>query len=130
MSGVAGTAPSGRQHGDRPERLRHAPALDHQAGQASGPLEIALGARRQLAGHELLGRAAAERADDLAAQLGLAHAVPIVLDALQGHPEGLSVRDDKDLPHHLGAGEQDAEQGVAGRAGAARALVSPSARPG
>ena len=53
-----------RDHGHEPDDVRHAPAPDHLAGDVRHLLEVGLGARRDVAVDQLLGGAAAERADD------------------------------------------------------------------
>ena len=54
-----------REHRDRPDRLAHAPAADHLAGDRGELLDVGLGAGRDRAVDDLLGDAAAERDLDL-----------------------------------------------------------------
>ena len=91
-------------------------------------LEVGLGAGGHVAVDDLLGRAAAERADDPAAQVVRVVAVAVGLRALERDAERLAARDDRDLAHRVGAGLEHAEQRVAGLVvGGALALLGARA---
>ena len=77
-------------------------------------LEVGLGAGGDVAVDDLLGRAAAQRADDPAAQVLGVVAVAVGLGALEGDAQRPAARHDRDLAHRVGARLEHAEHGVAG----------------
>src|SRR5207342_2503286 len=85
--------------GARPELLGHAPAGDHPLGGVGRLVEVVLGAGRDLAEDELLGRAAAQVLGEVVEQLG-PRAHELVLARQRDHvAEGHAAPDDRDLVH-------------------------------
>ena len=103
-----------REHRHEADDVGHAPAPDHLARDARDLLEVGLGAGRDVAVDELLGRAPAERADDPALEVARVVAVAVGRRRLERHAERAPARDDRDLADRVGARLEHAEHGVAG----------------
>ena len=86
-----------------PMRAAHPPAPDHLARDLGQLLDVGLGARRQVAVDDLLGRSAAERDLDLRAQLLLRVVEAVGVRGRERHAERHAARDDRDLAHRVGA---------------------------
>ena len=95
------------------ERIAHAPAGHHAACDAGGLFDIAFGPGRAGAVDDLLGGAAAENTGDTGAQIGFRIVVAVAVGPLIGHPEGLAARHDGHPVDRIGAGDHQAEDGVA-----------------
>ena len=72
-------------------------------------LDVALGAGRLAAVHDLLCRASAEHTDDARAQIRLGEVVSIRVGPLVRHAERLPARNDRDSVHWIGAGYDESE---------------------
>ena len=81
----------------------HPPAPDHSARDLGELLEVRLRTRRQVAEDDLLGRAAAECDLDLRAQLLLRIVEAVRVGRRERDAEREPARDDRDLPHRVGA---------------------------
>ena len=86
-----------------PEPRAHAPAGDHLPRQVGRLLHVVLGAGGARSEDQLLGHAAAHRADDARVQVLLAVAVPIVLRSLVGDAQRHAVRHDRHPVDRVGA---------------------------
>src|SRR5215813_13719452 len=96
-----------------PEFVRHAPLADHPTRHLRGLLEIIAGPGRELVQHDLLRDPAAQQDRDLVDE-GFPRVVVLVVERqLLGEPEGSAARDDRDLVHGIGAGQEVGDQRVA-----------------
>src|SRR2546426_1639652 len=96
-----------------PEFLRHAPLADHLARHLRGLLEIIPGPGRELVQHDLLRGPAAQQDRDPVDEVFPRVVVLVVERQLLGEPEGPAARDDRDLVHGIGAGQEVGDQRVA-----------------
>src|SRR5690606_39639302 len=79
--------PVAGQDGERADLLRHAPAAHHAPGDHGDLFEVALGAGGDDAVDDVLGRHAAERPGDAAAQVALVVGVAVGLGCGEGDAE-------------------------------------------
>src|SRR3989454_1886457 len=96
-----------------PEFLRHAPLADHLARHRRGLREIIAGPGRELVQHDLLRGPAAQQDRDPVDEVFPRVVVFVVERQLLGEPEGPAARDDRDLVHGIGAGQEVGDQRVA-----------------
>ena len=104
----------GRQHRQRADALRHAPAADHRARDPRHHFEVAFGAGRDQIEHFLLGGHPAQRADDAPAQIVGIEAVAVGFRRGERDAEGAPARNDRHLAHRVGSRLEHAEQCMAG----------------
>ena len=103
-----------RKHRHRADGVGHPPAAHHPLGDVRDLLQVRLGPGGDVAVDDLLGRPAAEGADDPPAQVVGPVAVAVGVGRLERHAERPAAGDDRDLPHRVGPGMSMPEQGVAG----------------
>ena len=77
-------------------------------------LDVGLGAGGQVAEHDLLGAATAERDLDLGEQVALVEVEAVGVGRREGDAERLAAGDDRDLAHGVGAGGEHPDDRVAG----------------
>ena len=97
----------------RAEHVGHAVARDHVARHLRRALEVVRGAGGHLVHEHLLGDAAAEQHRDDVQHVVAVHAVAVVLRQLHRHAQRAAARDDRDLVHRVGLGQQPRDDRVA-----------------
>ena len=98
----------------RAHLVGHAVARDHVARDLGGALEVVRRAGRHLVHEELFGDAPAEQHGDHVQHVLAVHAVAVLLRQLHRHAERAAARDDRDLVHGVGLGQQPRDDRVAG----------------
>jgi hypothetical protein len=101
-------------HCQRPDRLGHTPPTDHVARDLGQLLDVRLRACGDLAEHDFLGHAPAQRDVDASQQLPVLVAEAIRVRRREGHPQRHPARDDRDLSHRVGALGEHADHRVTG----------------
>src|SRR4051794_25683450 len=99
--------------GNRIELVAHAPARYHLASEVGGLLDVVLGAGGAGAIDYLFGSPAAQGADYSSTQISFWVVIAIVLGPLVGDAKGLAARDDSYPVNRVGAGYEQAQDGVA-----------------
>ncbi len=97
----------------RAQGIAHAPLGHHAASHVGGTLEVVAGAGRHLIHKQLFGNATTEQHSDVFEDLSTVHAVTIFLRQLHGHTQRAAARDDGDLVHRIGLGQEARDDGVA-----------------
>ena len=117
---------------ERAHVLAHAPFADHLAREFRDALEVVAGAGRQVPVRDLLGDAAAEQNRELILEVQPRVVVLVVHRQLHRHAERHAARDDRDLVHRIGVGQQHREKRVTAYHEAGHTLVGlkvPNADP-
>jgi hypothetical protein len=94
-------------------RLAHAVLLDHLAGDIGRLLDVVLGARGNLAKHDVLGRVTTQRRGDTGFELALGHVVAVFGRQWPRVPAHHAARDDGHLVHRIVVFEVAHGDGVA-----------------
>src|SRR5215210_1083186 len=100
--------------GKRPELLAHPEACDHLASGLGHPLQVVGGACGDLIEDHPLGRTSPEHHPELRHELAPAHHEPILGGQAHRYTQGLASRDDGDLVHGVGLGQESPHYGVSG----------------
>ena len=98
----------------RAQRVGHAVAGHHVAGDGGRPLEVVAGTGRHLVHEHLFGDAAAKQHADLVQHVFVVVAVAVLRRQAHGHAQRTAARDDGDLVHRVALGQQLADQRMAG----------------
>ena len=94
----------------RAHQVGHAVARDHVAGDVRRALEVVRRARRHLVHEELFGDPAAEQHGDDVQHVLAVHAVAVLLRQLHRHAQRPPARNDRDLVHGVGLGQEPARR--------------------
>ena len=104
---------TGLADGQRAHSFAHAPLADHLAGHTGDALNVVGRAGGDVVENQFLGHAAAQQDHQVVFQIAAGITVAVFLGQLHGHAQSAAARDNGDLVHRVGTGQQPGGQGVA-----------------